>query len=307
MKNFFTKIIIIFLVIFNNISYCAEALRPFAGPLLLKILDKQKNFKSKSEQETNQNKENLDTVIVEDEVKHQLKIILEFLRNPNKFISIGAKLPRGIIFYGPPGTGKTSLGRALAHEANCNFYYLAGSEIDDKWVGTGSEKIKAIFDLAKKNYPAIIFIDEIDTIAKKRIDLESRFHSQTLQQLLIEMDGFRKENKPVIVIATTNRMEQLDEAILRSGRFDLHLAIKNPSLQNRKKILLNKLKNIKLAKNVAIDDLNKMCARMDNFSGADIENFVNKATLQSAMLNKTEVDLTDLRKAFQDLKKQKSN
>ena len=307
-----TQTILLLLLATNQTSYTLTFLEFIAGPLLIPLLKKNKSKSNNTSIEADDAsidpkdiKEDFESVILEDDIKNKFKMIVQFIKNPEKFNKLGAKPPKGILLYGPPGTGKTSLGRALAKASDATFIYLAGSEIDGMFVGDGAKKIKEKFDLARKKGPAIIFIDEIDTIAKKRMGEESRFHTQTVQQLLIEMDGFKQSDKPVIVIGTTNNVDHLDKALLRSGRFDIHLEIKNPTVENRKKIFLKLVAKIKMSKNINDQAISKLCLDMDGFSGADIENVVNQATFKAVTDGKEIIELANFTKAINELKKQK--
>lgn len=281
-------------VIFNDLNKAIEEKKKDSSPYIIKP----ENIK-----------ETFDSIVLDDGIKDNFKAIAEYIKNPEKFHKLGALPPKGILLYGPPGTGKTSLGRALAKESGATFLYAAGSEFDNMWIGTGAERMKELFRLAREYAPSIVFIDEIYTVARKRVDYEARYQSQTSQQLLVEMDGFQKgkDGRPVVVVGTTNNLEQLDVALLRSGRFDIHLEIKNPSPENLKKIFMKNLTKIKVSPEVDEKAISELCLNMSGFSGADIENVINKASLKAVMSDGDCVTLNDLKKAVEELKKQKSN
>lgn len=312
MKSNITRILLLSLTCIHYNIQTADLLHYLSGPLLRPILEKNrivnKNAPSSNDPSIvnpNDITEDFNSVILSDNIKSKFKIIVEFTKNPDKFYKIGAKPPKGVLLYGLPGTGKTTLGRALAKEANAKFLYIAGSELDGMYVGDGASRIKSLFALAREHGPAIIFIDEIDTIAKKRGALEGRFHAQTVQQLLIEMDGFKQNQKPIVVVGTTNNINHLDKALLRSGRFDIHLEIPTPDALNRRKILSKYLAKIKISNKIDEKCLTNLCQSMDNFSGADIENMVNQATLNAITQGREVVELMDFNKAIEELKQQK--
>lgn len=216
-----------------------------------------------------------------DSAKKELQDMVEFLKNPKKFLTIGAKLPKGVLLVGYPGTGKTLLARALAAEADVPFYPASGSEFDGVLVGQGARKMKALFEVAKKNAPAVIFIDEIDSVGRQRTS--SIFHpfaNQTINQLLSEMDGFSK-NESVIILGATNRLSDIDPALLRAGRFDVHIYVPLPDYSGRKEILDFYLQKV-IARNINLDYLAK---NTYGFSSAALENLVNQAAIRAAVLN----------------------
>lgn len=252
-------------------------------------------------------KETLDSVILNDDNKKELDLIIKYFKTPEIFKEIGAERPRGILLEGPPGTGKTSIGRALAKEAGCKFFYANGSDFDAKFVGEGAKAISELFKTARENSPSIIFIDEIDTIAKKRTSEESRFHSQTAIKLLTEMDGFIQSEEAVIVIATTNKKDHLDTAILRGGRFSRHMKIGNPDGESRKKILSLYTSKVKLSPNVKPFEINELAVKAEGFSGADLKNMAQQAAINALMNNKNVVEYIDLEKSFKQIKDQKKS
>ncbi|MDR0967258.1 MAG: ATP-dependent zinc metalloprotease FtsH [Rickettsiales bacterium] len=226
--------------------------------------------------------------------KKEVSEIVDFLKNPKKFKDLGARVPRGVLLSGEPGTGKTLLARAIAGEANVPFFATSGSDFSGIIMGLGVAKIKEIFEMAKRNAPCILFIDEIDAIGQRRRNgFNDQDREQTLNQLLIEMDGFQNENG-VIVIGATNRPDMLDTALLRPGRFDRQVRIELPNMQGRTEILNLYAKKFKLAKNVSIDEIARGTT---GFSGADLENLLNEAALHAAGENHKVVEKTDIEEA----------
>src|SRR5690554_72538 len=205
-------------------------------------------------EDSNKKKVYFDDVAGLDEVKEDLHEITDFLKNPDKYNKMGAKIPKGIMFYGPPGTGKTLLATAISGETNANFLYASGSEFVEKYVGIGASRIRSLFEKAKKQAPCVIFIDEMDAIGCSRSSDNNSERDQTLNQLLVELDGFNRYDN-VIVIGATNRMELLDEALLRPGRFDRHIYIGNPNVKTREEILKVHLKNKPMDKKINIKEL----------------------------------------------------
>ncbi len=229
-----------------------------------------------------------------DEAKEELKEIVMFLRNPKKFTKLGARIPKGVLMVGPPGTGKTLLAKAIAGEARVPFFHTSGSEFEEMLVGAGASRVRDLFKKAKKTAPSLIFIDEIDAIARKRgTTVQSSHTEQTLNQILVEMDGF-EPNQNVIVIAATNRPDVLDPAILRPGRFDRRVVLDLPDIEGRKEILAIHSKNKPLAKDV---DLEVVAKRTVGFSGADLENMLNEAAIITAKDNRKEITMADIEEA----------
>lgn len=232
-----------------------------------------------------------------DEAKQDLEEIVEFLRSPQKFQRLGAKIPHGVLLVGPPGTGKTLLARAVAGEANVPFFTISGSDFVEMFVGVGASRVRDMFEQAKKNAPCIIFIDEIDAVGRHRgagLGGGNDEREQTLNQLLVEMDGF-EANEGIILIAATNRPDVLDPALLRPGRFDREVVVPNPDINGREKILGVHAKKIPLAPNV---DLRVLARGTPGFSGADLMNLVNEAALLAARRNKRLVTMAE----FEDAK-----
>ncbi|MDR2033388.1 MAG: ATP-dependent zinc metalloprotease FtsH [Helicobacteraceae bacterium] len=233
-----------------------------------------------------------------EEAKEEVKEIVDFLKNPDRYIKLGAKIPKGILLVGPPGTGKTLLAKAVAGEANAPFFSVSASGFIEMFVGVGAARVRDLFDQAKKQAPAIIFIDELDALGKSRA--ASGFggndeREQTLNQLLAEMDGFASA-EPIIVLAATNRPEILDPALLRPGRFDRQVLVDKPDFKGRLEILKVHVKAVKLAQNVDLDIIAKMTAGL---AGADLANIVNEATLLAGRKNKGVVDNEDMREAVE--------
>lgn len=217
-----------------------------------------------------------------EEVKEELWEVIDFLKAPSKYERMGAKLPRGVLFYGPPGTGKTMLAKAVAKEGNATFHFASGSEFVEKYVGVGAKRVRILFEKAKREAPSIIFIDEIDAIGAKRTTESNNEKDQTLNQLLVEMDGFNT-HESVIVIAATNRSDLLDEALVRPGRFDRQIYIGNPDLKVREEILSVHFKNKPLAKSIKMKDIAK---RTPGMSGAHLANIANEAAILAVRYNK---------------------
>lgn len=231
-----------------------------------------------------------------EEEKQELVEVVEFLKDPRRFSALGARIPAGVLLEGPPGTGKTLLAKAVAGEAGVPFYSISGSDFVEMFVGVGASRVRDLFDTAKKNSPAIIFIDEIDAVGRQRGAGMGGGHDereQTLNQLLVEMDGFNG-NEGVIVIAATNRSDVLDPALLRPGRFDRQILVGRPDVKGREAILRVHAKNKPLADDV---DLKVIAQQTPGFAGADLENVLNEAALVAARRNKTKIDASDIDEA----------
>ncbi|UNF46827.1 ATP-dependent zinc metalloprotease FtsH [Bartonella krasnovii] len=232
-----------------------------------------------------------------EEAKQDLQEIVEFLREPQKFQRLGGRIPRGVLLVGPPGTGKTLLARSVAGEANVPFFTISGSDFVEMFVGVGASRVRDMFEQAKKNAPCIIFIDEIDAVGRHRgagLGGGNDEREQTLNQLLVEMDGF-EPNESIILIAATNRPDVLDPALLRPGRFDRQVVVPNPDVSGREQILKVHVRNVPLAPNV---DLKVLARGTPGFSGADLMNLVNEAALMAASRNKRVVTMQE----FEDAK-----
>lgn len=228
------------------------------------------------------------------EAKDELEELVEFLRHPDKFSDLGAKLPKGVLLVGPPGTGKTLLARAVAGEAGVPFFYMSGSEFDEIFVGVGAKRVRDLFSNAKAKSPAIIFIDELDAIGGKRNPRDQAHAKQTLNQLLTELDGFDQDAR-IVVIAATNTPKMLDKALVRPGRFDRHVNVDLPDVRGRLDILKHHARKIKLSPNV---DLEAIAARSPGRSGAELENMLNVAALKASRARASVVSRDDLEWAF---------
>lgn len=223
-----------------------------------------------------------------DEVKEELQEVVEFLKSPKKFHELGAKIPTGVLLFGPPGTGKTLLARAVSGEAGVPFFSISGSDFVEMFVGVGASRVRDLFEQAKKNAPCIVFIDEIDAVGRQRGAGLGGGHDereQTLNQLLVEMDGFNG-NDGVIIIAATNRADVLDPALLRPGRFDRQVIVDVPDVKGREEILKVHAKDKPLTKDV---DLEVIARQTSGFTGADLSNLLNEAALLSARRNETQI------------------
>ena len=239
-----------------------------------------------------------DDVAGNDEAKEEVKEIIDFLRFPDRYIELGAKIPKGILLVGPPGTGKTLLAKAVAGEAEVPFFSVSASSFIEMFVGVGAARVRDLFEQAKKEAPAIIFIDELDALGKSRAASGlggNDEREQTLNQLLAEMDGFGTE-APVIILAATNRPEILDAALLRPGRFDRQVLVDKPDYKGRLEILQVHIKNIKTAEDIDIEDLAKITAGL---AGADLANIINEASLLAGRKNKRQVEQSDLKEAVE--------
>ncbi|KAK5682658.1 i-AAA protease yme1 [Elasticomyces elasticus] len=225
-----------------------------------------------------------------DEAKEEVQELVDFLKNPEKFSTLGGKLPKGVLLVGPPGTGKTLLARAVAGEAGVPFFYMSGSEFDEIYVGVGAKRVRDLFTAAKAKAPAIIFIDELDAIGGKRQERDAAYAKQTLNQLLTELDGF-DQNSGVIIIGATNFPESLDKALVRPGRFDRNVDVPLPDVRGRIAILKHHLKAIKIDSSVDASEVARGCP---GFSGAELENVVNQAAVRASKNKANVVGLEDL-------------
>ena len=232
----------------------------------------------------------------EDEEKEELREIVEFLRQPDKYLALGARVPKGVLLVGPPGTGKTLLAKAVAGEAGVKFLSISGSDFVEMYVGVGASRVRDLFHQAKQNSPAIIFIDEIDAVGRQRGSGLGGGHDereQTLNQLLVEMDGFAA-NEGVVVLAATNRVDILDPALLRPGRFDRQVYVGLPDIKGRRDILAVHARNKPLAEDV---DLDKLAKGTSGFTGADLENLLNEAALLAGRRDEKAITMDDLQKS----------
>ena len=231
------------------------------------------------------------------EEKEELEEVVDFLKNPQKYTSVGARIPKGLLLVGPPGTGKTLLAKAVAGEAGVPFFSISGSDFVEMFVGVGASRVRDLFEEAKKNSPCIVFIDEIDAVARRRGTGMGGGHDereQTLNQLLVEMDGFGV-NEGIIVMAATNRVDILDPAILRPGRFDRKVAVGRPDVKGREDILKVHSKEKPLSEDV---DLHRVAQTTSGFTGADLENLMNEAAIISARENRRFIKQSDIDRAF---------
>ena len=243
------------------------------------------------------NKVNFSKVAGLEEEKEELEEVVDFLKNPQKYTSVGARIPKGILLVGPPGTGKTLLGKAVAGEAGVPFFSISGSDFVEMFVGVGASRVRDLFEEGKKHAPCIIFIDEIDAVARRRGTGMGGGHDereQTLNQLLVEMDGFGI-NEGIIVMAATNRVDILDPAILRPGRFDRKVGVGRPDVKGREDILKVHSKEKPLGEDV---DLRRIAQTTSGFTGADLENLMNEAAIYAARHSKKFINQGDIDKAF---------
>ncbi len=232
-----------------------------------------------------------------EEAKEEVAEVVQFLREPEKFVQVGARIPKGVLMVGPPGTGKTLLARAIAGEAGVPFFHISGSEFVEMFVGVGASRVRDLFNKAKEHAPAIVFVDEIDAVGRQRGAGLGGGHDereQTLNQILVEMDGFSNETN-VIVIAATNRADVLDPALLRPGRFDRKVIVDLPDVKGREEILKIHARGKPVGSDVDFQDIARLTA---GFSGADIENLVNEAAIFAARRNKNTINLNEFQEAF---------
>lgn len=259
---------------------------------------KMMNFgKSRARLSLGDNKTTLQDVAGLKEEKEDLEEIIEFLKNPGKFTRVGARIPKGVLLEGAPGTGKTLLAKAIAGEAGVPFFSISGSDFVEMFVGVGASRVRDLFEEAKRHAPCIIFIDEIDAVARRRGTGMGGGHDereQTLNQLLVEMDGFGV-NEGIIVLAATNRVDILDPAILRPGRFDRKISVNRPDVGGREEILMVHAKNRPLAEDV---DLKQVAQTTAGFTGADLENLLNEASIMAAKGERAFIIQDDIKRAF---------
>ena len=243
------------------------------------------------------NKKTFEDVAGAEEEKEELQEVVDFLKNPKKFADLGARIPKGVLLVGPPGTGKTLLAKAVAGEAGVPFYSISGSDFVEMFVGVGASRVRDLFETAKKNSPCMIFIDEIDAVGRHRGAGMGGGHDereQTLNQLLVEMDGFAP-NEGIIIIAATNRSDILDPALLRPGRFDRQITVNYPDIKGREEILAVHSKGKPIAEDV---DLHTVAKRTPYFTGADLENVMNEAAILTARKGKTEIHMQEILEAI---------
>jgi cell division protease FtsH len=233
-----------------------------------------------------------------DEAKQELQEVVEFLKEPDKFTALGARIPKGVLLVGPPGTGKTLMARAVAGEANVPFFSISGSEFVEMFVGVGASRVRDLFDTAKRNSPCIVFVDEIDAVGRHRGAGLGGSHDereQTLNQILVEMDGFDTDTN-VIIVAATNRPDILDPALLRPGRFDRRVILDRPDMNGRKQIMQVHTKGKPIADDV---DFAAVAKQTPGFSGADIENLINEAAILAARRNKKAIGMSELQESIE--------
>ncbi len=258
---------------------------------------KMMNFGKSRARMTRDNKVNFEMVAGLEEEKEELEEVVDFLKNPRKYTALGARIPKGLLLEGPPGTGKTLLAKAVAGEAGVPFFSISGSDFVEMFVGVGASRVRDLFENAKKNSPCIVFIDEIDAVARRRGTGMGGGHDereQTLNQMLVEMDGFGV-NEGIIVMAATNRVDILDPAILRPGRFDRKVVVGRPDVKGREDILKVHSKDKPLADDV---DLRRVSQTTSGFTGADLENLMNEAAILAARDNRNFIRQSDIDKAF---------
>ncbi len=254
--------------------------------------------KSRAKRPNNKVKVTFNDVAGADEAKQELEEVVEFLKHPKKFNDLGAKIPKGVLLFGPPGTGKTLLAKAVAGEAGVAFFTISGSDFVEMFVGVGASRVRDLFDQAKKAAPCIVFIDEIDAVGRQRGAGLGGGHDereQTLNQLLVEMDGFAP-NEGIIIIAATNRPDILDPALLRPGRFDRQIVVDRPDVKGREAILKVHTRNKPIDSNV---NLNILARQTPGFTGADLSNLVNEGALLAARKNKKVIGMTDLEESIE--------
>lgn len=276
-----------FLLIFGCVTYFSLLL----VTLLIEVTGVLKNVRGaqNNEAEPQEQKVKFSDVHGCDEAKDELQELVEFLSNPERFSSLGGKLPKGVLLVGPPGTGKTLLARAVAGEAGVPFFYMSGSEFDEVYVGVGAKRVRDLFNQARGKSPAIIFIDELDAIGAKRNERDAAYVKQTLNQLLTELDGF-SQSSGVIILAATNYPELLDKALTRPGRFDRRVEVDLPDVRGRVDILNHHMRNVAIGAEV---DSTVIARGTPGFSGADLENLVNQAAIRASRNKQTKVGPRD--------------
>ncbi|OGG86567.1 cell division protein FtsH [Candidatus Kuenenbacteria bacterium RIFCSPHIGHO2_02_FULL_39_13] len=295
----------------TGLSYWLGVILPFALPLLLIVafvwflsrsvqgVNKramsfgQSSAKDEKPEDKKKHKVKFIDVAGAKEAKDELEEIVQFLKHPKKFINLGAKIPKGVLLIGPPGCGKTLLARAVAGEAGVPFFYVSGSEFVEMFVGVGASRVRSLFQKAKKNAPCIVFLDELDAVGRRRgagIGGSHDEREQTLNQILVEMDGF-EPNEGIITLAATNRPDVLDPALLRPGRFDRRVVVDLPDLKDREEILKIHTQGKILDGKI---DLHTLAARTPGFSGADLANLLNEAAILAAKHNKQQIEMEDV-------------
>lgn len=260
--------------------------------LIMKMYNKKDHVKEETEETIPKIK--FKDIAGNEEAKEEMQFMVDFLKNPKRFADMGAKLPKGVVFYGPPGTGKTLTAKAIAGEAGVPFFSVSGSDFVEMYVGLGARRVRTLFKNARKKSPCIIFIDEIDAVGTKRGKDNNSEKDQTINALLKELDGF-SGSEGVIVITATNRIEDLDDALIRPGRFDKHIAINLPEQKDRVEILKVHARNKKIANDVDFEELSKLTI---GFAGAGLEALINEATILAVTRKHTEVMQEDIDDAY---------
>ncbi len=276
-----------FILYFGLITYFSMALIA----MLLEMFQSIKKVQGKADNEAKAEHQNVRFSDVHgcDEAKDELQELVDFLKNPDKFSTLGGKLPKGVLLVGPPGTGKTLLARAVAGEAGVPFFFMSGSEFDEVYVGVGAKRVRELFAAAKAKSPAIVFIDELDAIGGKRNARDAAYVKQTLNQLLTELDGF-EQNSGVIILAATNFPEMLDKALTRPGRFDRNVVVGLPDVRGRMAILQHHMKNVIAGPDVSVEAL---AQGTPGFSGAELENIINQAAVHASKAKQAAVSMFD--------------
>lgn len=278
-----------FIVYFGLTFYLLAGLMQVAVEGLSSLSGKPKLAKGDNEAKAEHQNVRFSDVHGCDEAKDELQELVDFLKNPEKFSTLGGKLPKGVLLVGPPGTGKTLLARAVAGEAGVPFFFMSGSEFDEVYVGVGAKRVRELFAAAKGKSPAIVFIDELDAIGGKRNARDAAYVKQTLNQLLTELDGF-EQNSGVIILAATNFPEMLDKALTRPGRFDRNVVVGLPDVRGRMAILKHHMKNVIVGPDV---DLETLAAGTPGFSGAELENVINQGAVHASKAKAKAVTMVD--------------
>ncbi len=297
-NNYFTygnRMLIFGVTILVSIYYMKLNKNPQYAHATINMEKKEKDKDQNSNETFTKPKTTFEDVAGLEEIKEELIEVIDFINESEKYKKMGAKIPKGILFHGPPGTGKTLLASAVAGETNSSFFSTSGSEFVEKYVGVGAKRVRTLFEKAKKESPSVIFIDEIDAIGAKRHLDSNNEKDQTLNQLLVELDGFNTD-QTVVVIAATNRLDLLDEALLRPGRFDRHMYISNPNVKAREEILKVHTKNKPLDPTIKISDLAR---KTHGMSGAHLSNIANEAAIIAVRENKNIITIDHFEQAIE--------